>query len=71
MKKKLSSTTFKSTRLGSVNTEDQVRQAVSSATLEGLKPSQQSIDLMKAVATGKMTGEAALASLRGYHGRHT
>ncbi len=70
MKKKLSHPTFKATRLGRINTEDQVRQALSSATLEGLKPSQQSIDLVKAIAAGKITREVALTSLRGYHGRY-
>lgn len=69
MKAALEKKTFKIQRLGSVKTEDHVRQAVASATLEGLKPSKQSIALVRAVATGKMTGEAALDSLRGFYAR--
>jgi len=58
------------TRLGILDTEDQVRHAVASATLEGLRPSQQSIDLVRAFAAGDMTGEDVLNSLRSYYGRH-
>ncbi len=54
-------------RLGTSNPDDQVRQAVASATLSGRKPSGRAIELIRDVADGKMTGEAALATMRSWY----
>jgi len=56
--------------LGSAEADDQVRQAITSASLEGLKPTQRSIELVRDVATGKKSGDEALMTLRGYYARH-
>ncbi|MEJ1374060.1 MAG: antitoxin VbhA family protein [Candidatus Sedimenticola sp. (ex Thyasira tokunagai)] len=61
---------FKIVHLGSTDVDDQVCQAVASATLEGLKPTQRAIDLVQDVAAGKMSGDDALTKLRGYYARH-
>lgn len=70
MKTTCSHSPFKVTRLGLADADDQVRQAVASVTLEGLKPTERSVDLVRAVATGKMTGDVALEKLRGFYGYH-
>ncbi len=70
MKKKPSQAPFRMTRLGRASVEDQVRQAVASVSLEGLKPTDRAVELVRAIASGEITGETALNSLRGYHGRH-
>ena len=51
-------------RIGSSDVEDQVQQAVASVLLSGLKPSQTSIDLARAVAKGKMTTDTAIELLK-------
>jgi predicted thioesterase len=58
-------------RLGSADVGEQVRQAIAHVTLEGLRPSRQSISLARSVAAGEMDTEKAIIQLRGYHGRRT
>ncbi len=70
MKKSPTQSAFNVSASGSVDIQNQIRQAVANATLEGLMPSEHSIDLIRAVASGHITGEAALNSLHCYHGRH-
>jgi hypothetical protein len=57
----------KISRIGLSDPEDRVRQAIASVTLSGLKPSEESIELLKAVVYGKMTGDEALEKLRSSH----
>jgi len=54
-------------RLGRIDVDDQVRQAIANVTLEGLRPSDQSVSLARAVATGSMSTEEALNALRGMY----
>lgn len=51
-------------RIGHSDPDDQVRQAIASVVLSGLKPTEISIELLKAVVHGKMTGDEALDKLR-------
>jgi len=57
-------------QLGTSHTETRVRQAVASATLEGLTPSKRTIDLVRSIASGSMSTDKALNTLRGYYARH-
>ena len=52
------------TRLGLQDVDDQVRQAIANVTLEGLQPSEQSVLLARAVASGELSAEEALDKLR-------
>jgi hypothetical protein len=54
----------KTSRIGLSDPDDQVRQAIASVTLSGLKPTERSIELLKAVVYGKMTADEALERLR-------
>lgn len=56
--------------LGASHTETRVRQAVASATLEGLTPSKRTVDLVRSIASGNMSSDKALDTLRGYYARH-
>lgn len=56
-------------RLGSSDVEDQVRQAVASVTLEGLQPSNRSVQLARFVASGQMSTEQAITALRDFYAR--
>ena len=57
----------KTSRIGLSDPDDQVRQAIASVTLSGLEPTEESIELLKAVVHGKMTGDEALDKLRRKH----
>ncbi len=70
MEKKSSQLPFRITRLGSVHIEEQVRQAVASVSLERLKPTDRAVELVRAIVSGEMTGEAALNSLRAHYSSH-
>jgi hypothetical protein len=54
-------------RLGSEDVEDRVRQAVASVRLSGLEPSQESIELVRSLADGKLTPDEAIKKLRKKH----
>jgi hypothetical protein len=54
----------KITRLGLLDVDDQVRQAIANVTLEGLQPSEQAVLLERAVASGAISTEEALNKLR-------
>jgi len=51
-------------RLGLEDVDDQVRQAVANVTLDGLRPSEQAIQLARCVANGSLSIEEALSKLR-------
>ena len=70
MKKKPSQLPFRIARLGSAHAEEQVRQAVASVSLERLKPTERAVELVWAIASGEITGKAALNSLRARYGSH-
>lgn len=57
-------------RLGSGDPEDQVRQAMANVTLEGLKPSKQSVELAYSVASGEITTDDAVNQLLATYGCH-
>lgn len=54
-------------RIGSSDPADQLRQAIASVLLSGLKPTERSIELLKAVVYGKMTGDEALEKLHRFY----
>jgi len=60
---------FQIVRLGRKEANDQVRQAVASVTLEGLRPSKRSVQLAHFVAVGQISSEQAIEALRGYYAR--
>lgn len=57
----------KTSRIGLSDPDDQVRQAIASVTLSGLKPTERSIELLKEVVYGKMTGDEALEKLHSFY----
>lgn len=54
----------KVSRLGLSDPDDQIRQAIASVTLSGLRPTEAAIELLKAVVHGNMTSDEALEKLR-------
>ena len=62
---------FKISRIGLSDPDDQVRQAIASVTLSGLKPTERAVELVRAVATGKMTRETALNEMRDWYKSYT
>lgn len=57
-------------RIGSAEPDDQVRQAMTNITLEGLKPSAMSVKLAHAVAAGKITTDDAISQVIKNYGCH-